>query len=63
MWDIMYAGTLEKCMAEYKRKIGTIPIPTEKKSEVKKMVDDIVTVLKQNGYDKGAEIFAQIMEN
>lgn len=60
---MVYAGAYEKSMKEHKRKIGKINVPTESKSEFKKVVDETVTVLKQNGYDKGADILAEILDN
>lgn len=57
---MLYAGLYEDATKEHKDRINMIQC--DNPHELKKTIEDTVTVLKQFGYEKGAEILKSIFE-
>ena len=57
---MLYAGTFEKDMKALESGIKKIDIKPEQKKASDKVIDDVVQVLNQFGYQKGAEIFERM---
>ena len=58
--DMLYAGTFEQDLKAIESGTKKIEITPECKKASDKIVDDVVQVLSQFGYQKGAEIFERM---
>ena len=55
------AAHFEDAFQEYEKKIPKVILEQSQKEDVKLMVKDVTTILRQFGYDAGANIFEKIM--
>lgn len=55
------AAHFEDAFQEYEKKVKNVVLEPSQKEDVKLMVKDVSAVLKQYGYDAGANIFEKIM--
>ena len=58
--DMLYAGTFEQDMKALESGMKKVEISPECKKTSDKVIDDVVQVLSQFGYQKGAEIFERM---
>ena len=60
--DMLFAGTMEQDLKMLEKNLKKLVIAPEQRKDFDKIMDDILHVLNQNGYEKCSEIIERMFK-